>query len=104
MAQVLNRVSCAIYLILHIIIYIPYYYIWNLPQPLQGRETFSLFAFHFSLFTPHFSLLTSHSSLLTPHSSLLTPNSSLLTPNSKKFPENLVVRKKLLTFALAYEK
>ena len=84
MAQVLNGVSCAICLILHIIIYIPYYIYGTSPGPSEGGEAFSLFA---------------------SYSSLLTPNPSLLTPHSKKkFPENLVVRKKLLTFAFAYEK
>lgn len=66
MAQVLNGVSCAIYLILHIIIFIPYYYIWNLPLPLRGRGGF--FTLRFSLLASHFSLLTPHFSLLTPHS------------------------------------
>lgn len=60
MAQVLNGVSCAICLILHIIIYIPYYIYGTSPCPSEGGEAFSLFA--------------SYSSLLIPNSSLLTPN------------------------------
>jgi len=82
MAQVLNGVSCAICLILHIIIYIPYYIYGTSPCPSEGGEAFSLLTPHFSLLTPNSSLLTPNSSLLTPNSSLLTPNSSLLTPNS----------------------
>ena len=74
MAQVLNRVSCAIYLILHIIIYIPYYIYGTSPCPSEGGEAFSLFAFRFLLFTSRVSLFTLHSKLFTPNSSLLTPN------------------------------
>lgn len=74
MAQVLNGVSCAICLILHIIIYIPYYIYGTSPCPSEGGEAFSLFAFRFLLFTSRFSLFTLHSKLFTPNSSLLTPN------------------------------
>lgn len=75
MAQVLNGVSCAICLILHIIIYIPYYIYGTSPCPSEGGEAFSLFAFRFLLFASYSSLLAFHFSLLTFHSKLLTSHS-----------------------------
>ena len=53
MAQVLNGVSCAICLILHIIIYIPYYIYGTSPCPSEGGEAFSLLTPHSKLLTPH---------------------------------------------------